>query len=228
MFSILLIRSVPLSKQTRQAWKNAGGTFRRRGTNKIWLDSFKFDAVLNLGSLGEEWDRVPVPVYNMPESILAVSHPKALRRLLNDWLPDNSVSGSHWHKHGGFGGSGVVFHDTRTSECDGSNGDTQRHIVGDEYRIISVGNKIVQASRKHGSHSNFEWEWIGVEGVNKNGIIPFLKKAIEQVPNGGRTVFGWDVIHDGSQPYILECNTSPGVNEASALRIVNAIKEDMS
>lgn len=231
MTSLLALRSVPLSHGTRNAWHNAGVRFRRRGVTKAWSSQYRdnaFAAVLNLGSLSHSFDHVPVPIFNEPETIRSISHPKALRRTLDNFLPPSVDTSHHWHKCGGFGGRGTTFHESRQDDCDDFHGDTQLHVSGMEYRILSVGERIVQASLKHGSHSQFDWEWVGVEGVKKNGIIPLLKEAIQLIPGADYSVFGWDIIHDGSQPYILECNTSPGVNEATAQRIVQAIKEKIS
>ena len=78
---------------------------------------------------------------------------------------------------------------------------------------------------KRNGRNDFEYTWIGVEGVKKNGIIPLLKEAIREIPGGGLSVFGWDVIVGEAGPLIIECNTSPGVNDATAARIVNKVKE---
>ncbi len=126
----------------------------------------------------------------------------------------------------GFGGEGKRKCDT--NNCSYSGGDIQRHISGDEYRVITVGDTVVQASLKHKTEQFgipvFDYEWIGVEGVRKNGIIPHIKEVVKRIPGGEQSVLGFDIIHDGSRPWTIEINTSPGVNEYTARRIVNALE----
>jgi len=37
-------------------------------------------------------------------------------------------------------------------------------------------------------------------------------------------MFGWDVIVDSNRPYVIEINTSPGVNSSTAKRIIQQIE----
>jgi len=89
-----------------------------------------------------------------------------------------------------------------------------------------VGDAIVQASIKEPLNGvgNFNWKWVGLDGIRSNGIIPLIKSAIEDIPHWHRTIFGWDVIVD-DKPWVIEINTSPGVNDASAKRIVEQIEK---
>ena len=65
---------------------------------------------------------------------------------------------------------------------------------------------------------------MGIDGIASNGIIPHIKSAITDIPNWEFTVFGWDIIVGRNKPYVIEINTSPGVNNASAQRIVQQIQ----
>lgn len=241
---ILAVRSVPLSRETREAWNSAGVRFLRR-TRRLAdmpriVQRYGYDAVLSLGNL-EGIPECGVPRFNSDETIRAVSRTAALRRTLDDDGADTRFMpplvheqnpGPHWHKNGGWGGAGVVYHDQFYEGCaEWGSPELQRHIDGDEYRVVTVGDKVVQASRKinvewiNGRH-HFDYEWCGVKGVSRNGIIPLLHEAVALIPGGEQSVLGWDIIV-GERPYIIECNTSPGVNEPTARRIVDAMENNI-
>ena len=226
---ILAVRSVPLSLETRDAWKTANIQFRMRNTNNVWLPHMngRFEAVLNLGNVDHVFDDVPVPVFNPPSIIKAISTPKALRRTIGDFVPSISRLDPHWHKTPGFGGEGKRL--CGDWWCD-TNDDTQQHVYGQEYRIITVGSRIVQASKKHRSTLGpfeFDYEWVGVQGISNNHIIPTLKQALKLIPDSDLSVFGWDIIVNENELWVLEINTSPGVNEPTALRVTDAIKRSI-
>lgn len=231
---ILAVRSVPLSRETREAWNSAGVRFLKR-TRPLRdmpriVQRYGYDAVLSLGNL----DGIPecgVPRFNSDETIRAVSQTRQLRRTLDgEGMPAPRTDVPHWVKVGGYGGNGV-------RRCDPHEGDhrwyeeVQEHVEGDEYRVITVGDKVVQASRKvnvewiNGRH-HFDYEWCGVAGIRTNGIIPRLKDAVNRIPGGDMSVLGWDIIV-ADRPYIIECNTSPGVNEPTARRIVDAMENNI-
>jgi len=220
----LLVRSIPLSREVSDAWRENGGVFLRRNRNgKVPAQiATRFDAILNLGNTDFDVDG-SVIVYNAVNTVVSISTPLALRRTLDDYIPSHTHDDSHWHKSRGFGGIGKVFHNQRQSSCSKYNGESQSHIDGNEYRIITVGDKIVQASLKHGSLGNFQYEWVGVEGVRQDGFIPHIKEVVERIPGGERSVLGFDIIHDGTRPWTIEINTSPGVNTSTARRIINAL-----
>jgi hypothetical protein len=133
--------------------------------------------------------------------------------------------GPHWHKTSGYGGNGKIFHEEGDGGCRSYNGDRQTHIDGLEYRVVTVGDVIVQAFLKEhtGRVGIFNWSWVGLNGIRNKGIIPLIKAAIPNVPNWEFTIFGWDIMVS-DRPYVLEINTSPGVNNATASRIVKQIE----
>jgi hypothetical protein len=182
-------------------------------------------AIINYGNLGHDFNGCNIPVFNSRDAIRAISSPSGLRRTLNDYIPNSNNNGPHWHKSNGFGGVGKTFHEQKDLGCSSYSGDTQSHINGIEYRVLTVGDVVVQAARKEriDDSFNFEWTWVGVDGIRSNGIIPHIKSAIENIPDWLYTVFGWDIIV-GDRPYVLEINTSPGVNEHTAKRIVKQIE----
>lgn len=232
--SILGIKSVMLEKETNRAWKTVPGFYfvdRKRSAGSIVRHTkvHQYEAILNLGRIDLDFGVSVTPLFNAPETVRAVSSPGRLRGTLGDaFLPGESTAVPHWHKSVGFGGAGKRY-------CGGTcmvdnMANIQEHIDGNEYRIVTVGDKVVQASRKDAvrkkanGRNDFDYTWIGVDGIRQGGFIPLLKEAVERVPGGVRSVFGWDVIHDGERPWIIECNTSPGVNEATAGRIVRAVR----
>ena len=228
---ILLVRSIPLSRKVRNAWKANGGVFLRRVRNgqvsEVVAD--RYDRLVNLGNTNLSVDG-SILIYNDIHTIRAISTPLALRRTLEDTdlIPVATYAGTHWHKGKGYGGDGKIFHERNCSDRHIIASDLQQHIEGNEYRVITVGDTVVQASLKHRTEQFgipvFDYEWVGVEGVRKNGIIPHIKEVVERIPGGERSVLGFDIIHDGSRPWTIEINTSPGVNEYTARRIVNALE----
>lgn len=169
-------------------------------------------------------------VINPLEVIESVSRPTDLRNTLGRFLPPRPERGEdYWVKGHGYGGSDT-FRVTPAENGDGDElygydraypdqrVDYQKHIQGTEYRVNTIGDTVIQAHTKEG-HEN--WEWCGLEGIRKNAIIPMVKEAVASVPYGDRSFIGWDIIHDGRQPYILEANTSPGVGLATAQRVVD-------
>lgn len=172
-----------------------------------------------------------VHVLNPLEVIESVSRPKDLRNTLGRFLPERPEEGEpYWLKGHGWGGENKTrldnFRHEHNREYEQPMAfDVQRHIEGTEYRVNTVGDTIIQAHTKEG-HEN--WEWCGLEGIRKNGIIPMVKEAVASVPYGDRSFIGWDIIHDGTRPYILEANTSPGIGMATAQRVVNYLMANYS
>ncbi len=111
--SFLIIRSIPLSEETREAWKSVGGKFLRRSRDGTVPNDYnnRYRYILNLGHF-----RVSTSidvVFNEPDVMRAVTRPIALRETLGelDVLPENTINGPHWHKNPGWRGRGKVFHE---------------------------------------------------------------------------------------------------------------------
>lgn len=235
--SILGIKSIPLERSTNISWKTVPGFYfahRKRSSRSLerHVASRHYQAIINLGRVDCDFSDAIGTVFNKPTTIVAISTPKALRKTLRQFIPEHNDTVPHWHKSGGYGGHGKTF---CPGLCDlGARtpvGDIQRHIDGTEYRIVTVGSSVVQASlkgrrrTKPNGRNDFEYTWTGLKGVQKNGIIPLLKKAIGEIPGGNLSVFGWDIIVSKDGPLIIEGNTSPGVNSATAARIVRKVRE---
>ena len=230
MADVAVIRTVPLAKDTRNSWTQAGARVIPRKTVEAFMVKANpepmADIVLNLGWRTDIFKKAGRKVFNLPSLVRALSYPGDLRRTLGEFLPPLGEPGKpHWHKLPGYGGEGkTLCADSTCSLSADSKEDMQSHVEGDEYRINTVGDTIVQAHKKIGDPvKGFEFFWVGVQGISQNGIIPMLKEAIQSLPESldwQHSVLGWDIIVGPNGPVILECNTSAGVNYATALRIV--------
>ncbi len=229
MKEMYLLRTVPLAKKTRDAWKEAGVRIvKRKNIASYFKEGNPEDVIINLG-----WRKQPAydNVWNHADTVKAVSRPLDLRETLgNSLLPPYPEKGDgFWIKQPGMGGKGKVFVQPAPllDVPSGLKGDVQKHIIGREYRVNTVSDRIVQAHVKHGDVINgFEWEWCGVKGIAETGIISRTKSALDLIPYSETAILGWDwIIEDGTgTPYLLEINTSAGVNAATAQRIVDVIQ----
>lgn len=97
----LLVRSIPLSKETRDAWRSLGYKFLKRTSDFTEVEK-NFQRIINLGNMslppasGEVW--------NHPDTVRAVSQPLNLRETMSEFLPAMDWNGPHWHKGNGYGG----------------------------------------------------------------------------------------------------------------------------
>lgn len=236
MTTIFVNRSIPLSKVSRNAWANAGAIVLSRNPSKRMhqLAAHAEDAyvVVNLGITN--FDANADVEYNEPDSVRSVLTPARLRKTMPNLIPPQPLKGQpFWDKGPGQGGNNKIFNEKLLSDdfIPLPGRDLQRHIEGSEYRVISVGRRVVQSHLKSniewtdGQHEA-DWEWAGVTAIKGTGIIGLVHKAVDLVPNGEHTVFGWDIIL-ADKPYIIEANSSPGVNDATAGRIMKAIKDSL-
>jgi hypothetical protein len=233
--NIAILRSIPLAKNTREAWTSAGARIVPRKLLERYVHGNVTDDDTIFINLGIRHPIQQDKVINPLEVIQSVSRPADIRKTLGQFLPPPPEEGEpYWVKRHGYGGDGKAYYSaySRTSPRAYTTTsddkpwsyqlDVQRHISGLEYRVNTVGSVVVQAHRKEG-HEN--WEWVGVEGVRKNGIIPLLKAAVEAIPHGYSSTLGWDIIVAEDKPYVLEANTSAGVNEPTARRILGIIMD---
>ncbi len=232
---IWILRSIPLQKETRNAWRSAGCTLITRSAIRHW-NGFttsksigKWGALINLGNLDVSLNHITCPIFNIHDTIRAISTPIALRRTLNDYIPVASYAGPHWHKGKGYGGKDKIFHKSDCKDKHIIASDLQQHINGKEFRVVTVGDVVVQAARKephNGIVGKFDWYWVGIDGIRTNGIIPHVKSAITNIPNWEHTVLGWDIIVDNNSNdvFTIEINTSPGTNDHTAQRIINQVR----
>jgi len=173
-------------------------------------------------------------IWNEARVVEPLLTPQASRELLGRLMPLGSVycgPGYYWLKGAGRGGAnkqklfvrnGQEFDDLY-EQARWMEGDVQQHIDGQEYRVITVGEKVVQVMKRTGGHlaSDRVYTWVGVEGCDSE-VKAIAREAAMKLANS-KTIIGWDVIQ-GERAYILEGNSCPGVNEATARRILDAVE----
>lgn len=226
----LLVRSIPLSSTTSNAWRNAGAQFSRRDRNTESVMSIAYDRpVINLGAswfAPEGGD-----VWNHARDIAPLLTPKATRNRIGDLLPSNEWlgAGNYWVKGQGRGGRNKTVEVVRDhhaytmlkSRADWNDADIQRHVDGQEYRVVTVGTKVVQGMKRYGSNADRTYEWVGANGTPLV-LRSLVKEAVGRLPSE-KVIVAWDTIISGDDAYILEGNSSPGVNDATANRILDAV-----
>lgn len=231
---IFINRSIALSKVSRHAWGHAGAIvlsrneFKRKG--RLSAVPFSDRVVVNLGIAPTVDGAIVYNTRNMVRSILT---PASLRKTMPSLIPPIAKLGeSAWFKGPGYAGKNkTYYHAWGGDGFDEAKWDIQKHIEGTEYRVISVGNRIVQAFIKTPDDSpcGFTWKWVGANGIKNLGIRPLVREAVGLIVDiyGDFSIIGWDIIRDASgQCFIIEGNTSPGVNVHSAKRIVKQIRND--
>lgn len=226
----MIVQSIPLNRRSKQYWKDAGGVFFRRDRSEAVIRAYQadYDAVLNLGSSEFEGDTFNIPVFNPGRVVRKLLTPGATRKEIPHLLPPAPLDlpGTAWIKRPGRGGNGKEL-GLVTSEMIRSlprEWDIQQHIEGKEYRVVTVGPRVVQVTQRlNPGERPRHYEWVGLTGtpmVVKNAARAGAAEL------GDLSVIGWDIVHspDTDQAYILEGNTCPGVNEPTVERIVNEMR----
>ena len=226
----MMVRSIPLALTTRDAWKENGVMFARRTSNDERIEMLANGRpIINLGS---QQCRI-IGIWNEARVVEPLINPAASRELLGSLMPSNRYidPGYFWLKGEGRGGSNKEKRFIRNSQefnalvehATWIGADVQQHIDGQEYRVITVGEKVVQVMKRTGGHlaSDRVYTWVGVEGCDSE-VKAVARKAAMKLANS-KTIIGWDVIQ-GERAYILEGNSCPGVNAATANRILNAVE----
>lgn len=232
----MLVRSIPLSAETKDAWKYNDALFARRDRSpQSVLEITPEDVpILNLGNSNFMIHRADERVWNdAPYVNFLLS---AWRTSVNLGRLVASVEwqgpGLYWVKFQGRGGANKIRtfigseheFDERSREAQWNDGIVQRNVDGQEYRVITVGSKVVQVSARFGENGARRYEWIGVRCAPTT-VKDIARTAVEcAFPDYERTVIGWDVMeaYDGSV-HIFEGNACPGVNRATASRILDAM-----
>lgn len=235
--------SVQLASSTRENWKENGVIFFRDRAPVDTVVRMRDSGImvcLNLGNstyTKEVWReaapfRNTLPrLWNDGETISSLNTPGKLRRsVLGQFIPPQEPDDDEmiWLKGPGYGGENKTPMPISQLPVfmPGPNWDWQRAVVGNEYRVHTVNNIVVQVHARYGINGAREYEWLGV-GNAPPGLIPFTKTLantlLDQSP---KLVIGWDIIQSTTGEWFLfEPNFNPGVNSATAARIVNKIKE---
>lgn len=231
----LAIRSVALTSDTTSAWKDAGVQFARRGRTQADIIRMARDAgyefILNLGKSqfqpdqGADW---PGFYWNKGQDILPLLYPGYTRDLLGDLMPPrpDSYPADVWIKAPGMKGKGKYKKAITHPLSLPSEWDWQTHIEGTEYRVLTVGRRVVQSFIKTGGQTDREYEWVGLTDTPIE-VKRLARRAAKRLP--GLNVVGWDLVFpdmadESELPLIFEGNSCPGVNYATAQRIVEEIR----
>ena len=227
----MMVRSIPLALDTRDAWKNAGAVFARRTSDDDRIRNISHGApIINLGSS----QCMIEGIWNEARVVEPLLTPRMSRDLLAPLMPSIEFQGPgyYWLKGAGRGGANKEKRFIRNSgefyellsRAQWMEGDVQQHIDGQEYRVITVGEKVVQVTKRDGGHlaSDRVYTWVGVNAAPMS-VTGIARKAAGMLDND-KTIIGWDVIEDDMNAYILEGNSCPGVNEATANRILDAVE----
>ena len=229
-----MVRSIPLALTTRDAWKANDAVFALRTSDDERIKRIAHDApIINLGSS----QCMIEGIWNEARVVEPLLTPQESSNLLGTLMPSGGYEGPgyYWLKGAGRGGANKEKLFIRNvqefyellSRAQWMEGDVQQHIDGQEYRVITVGNKVVQVTRRDGGHlaADRVYTWVGVSDAPHN-VKVVARDAASRLAND-KTIIGWDVITDdslGDYAYILEGNSCPGVNVATAGRILDAVE----
>lgn len=241
----MILRQITLAESMVQAWKDVGGWFPRRERSiRSKLDLMRRhygtenNAIINLGDMGfepsdlllQEYGVDPDLFFNRPQTVRALVKPGPTRRLIGALLPPDPrewASWSHtvdvWIKAPGQAGQGKTQMNIRVDELPEipAAWDMQFHVTGQEYRVVTVGHKVVQVSERYGENGDRRYAWLGVRRAPDD--VKEIARNGARALNDERTIIGWDVIK-GDRTFILEGNTCPGTNTALAERIMKQVK----
>lgn len=229
--SFVVSHDIPLSRQTVDAWKSQGAIVFKRHRPAAFIEQYlqrhsEVEFILNLGSALSADSLFEKPVINPNHTVEALWTPGDTRRAFDAVLPPFPIPGDApwWQKQPGRGGRNKVKWDTPFGEhitpWRGS-GDMQKHIEGDEYRVITVGGRIVQQARRLGPNGDRIYRWLPREEL-PNTVTDVVARATRNM--GTYTLVAWDTVDAGNAGFVFEGNCCPGVKEPTATRIVNAVR----
>lgn len=226
MSSFIVISALPLSDQTKRAWKEAGAVILRRGSTDERVLGFLRDYpfIINLGKTMFQPTEQVENIWNYGPDIEPLVWPGSTRELFGDLMPPRPTEfpADVWIKTPGRAGRGK-FHKQVDHELHlPRQWDWQEHLEGEEYRIITVGRRIVQDFRRFGQNGDRSYEWLAMRDV-PSVLKDLVREAASRVAQ--QTVVAWDtMLTTTGQPYLFEGNTCPGMSTATAERIVREIE----
>jgi len=238
--TFIVSHNIPLSRQTIDAWKGEGGVVLKRRRSAEYIYAYlvrhpEIEFVLNLGDVIEGDTVMGFPVINPGNVVAPLWTPGNTRRILDSVLPPQPEPGNTdwWEKSIGRAGIGKYRRSYPYPERNygGSGIDFQVHIEGPEYRVITVGGRIVQQYQRSGPNGDRRYQWLRRDAL-PDLITDVIARATRDL--GTYTLVAWDTIqedeHWASEPkaYILEGNCCPGVKTPTAARIVNAVRRLIS
>lgn len=228
--SFLVSHDIPLSRQTVDAWKENGGVVLKRHRNIAFIQDYldrhpDTEFVLNLGSAVSATINPDIPVINHNRVVSPLWDPGSTRERFDSVLPPRPPIGhtDWWSKSVGRAGRGKqrISFPYAGDDGLGSDRDVQVHIDGQEYRIVTVGERIVQQFARFGPNGDRRYSWLPREEI-PNEITDVVARATREL--GSYTLIAWDTILGADGAYVLEGNCCPGVKTYTATRIVKAVR----
>lgn len=192
-----ICQTIPLSERTREAWRENGAIVWRRDRSLQEVvtraQNEEHEFVINYGALTPIDENHEIPVYNMPDEIRQYNKPGTIRAFMGDLLPPrpDEFPSTVWLKAPGHHGQG------KTQILVGGylnlprSWDWQVHIEGDEYRVLSVGHRLVQGAKREGTNDAREYIWTGTRQL-PNLVRETARDAASRTST--RTILGWDLI----------------------------------
>ena len=246
-----LIQGIPLSTATRSAWRGASDDIkiiRMRDDDQGYediLDALQVTTILNYGSRRSMFNEgeLGMPVINPAEVVRITSDrakfEAAMGELAPTDRPDGMLDGEFyrkvWLKGPGRGGHNKLQLELEGQILEVPDGWTvQRHVEGEEWRINTANNLVVQSHRQVGDPDDpfaRDYMWVGVthtplhiRELAKAGV----KALTEAAGTSSPTVLAWDIIANEDEAWILEANTAPGMNNATASRTLGVLLVESS
>ena len=231
-----MVRSITLAQSLVRTWKELGGWFpmRERTTQsmlELRLTNYDVDSpIINLGNTRFNPDegmlhryRAHDKVWNKGEDIRPLVQPASTRTLFNDLMPPQPTEYpvKAWVKAPGFGGRGKEQIELQSARDVPGGWDVQIHVEGQEYRAITVGDKVVQGYLRHGENGDRSYVWTGVTNL-PDDVRNLAKIAAVRLP--GNNFIAWDIIMNDNEIGLFEGNSCPGVNPATARRVLRQME----
>lgn len=233
----MMVRSITLAQSLVNTWKELGGWFPRRDRtteSMLVLRRNNYNTtspIINLGNMRfnppdlllEAMGNDPNVLWNKPDNVRDLVQPASTRRLFNDLMPPQPTEYPcrAWVKAPGYGGRGkeqMILHNARDLP---GGWDVQVHVEGQEYRAITVGTKVVQGYERHGPNGDRSYSWLGANGL-PDDVLNLAKIAAGRLH--GNNFIAWDLIMNDEEIGLFEGNTCPGVNRATAKRVLDQME----
>ena len=183
------------------------------------------DVVINRGKGDFRPESGRHRVWNHGEDIEPLLYPGFTRELLGDMMPPQSVEhGDVWIKAPGAAGRGKFRKAVDRELVLPREWDWQMHIPGQEYRLVTVGHKVVQDFLRFGDNGGRSYEWIRMSEVPM-ALKNMARTAAARL--NGNNIIAWDMVvsEETDIPYLFEGNSCPGVNSDTVRRIVEEMTQ---
>jgi len=223
--SFIAIRSLPLGSKSKEAWREAGAVYLKRGSSEERIlniaERVEAEFILNLGrtSFRPMMELTNIPIWNFGTDIYSLLWPGHTREILGDLMPlrPTIFPALVWVKAPGYGGRGKYMEEIASPLVLPHQWDWQEHVEGQEWRLITVGQRVVQDMKRFGENGERTYEWVPMADT-PSAIKDLAREAASRME--GNNVIAWDMIlTNGGRALLFEGNTCPGVNTATAARI---------